>query len=371
MNQATKANTVEEQRKAVTTAITHPECAHNTFIDINEDNRRNACWTWSEKVDGFQVSLIRAENGEWSIHTCRQQLHPPLEFLQGLENNKELPNLMLGELATAFRGCDLNERRDQNRRNKPRNFTFAEIGKVLTSQDPRVWIGLRIMLFAFPLEDLPMDKAYTNYRDIMQKTFSHHPHIGMCQVHGLRSTKEAIQIFKMVVQMGLEGIVIVDSAKTYYEGIFYKLKPKAVQVVDCRPKFVNRIAQSQTSKKDYVNHTEYMYEVKEIILEGDSKKKVLFKDQQCRNSHSVSWHPVRIKWMEYVKGFHILVREVAQDFKTDLRLQSHAIMALQEASEAYLTSLFEDTNLCCIHAKRVTIMPKDMQLARRLRGERA
>jgi histone H3/H4 len=69
--------------------------------------------------------------------------------------------------------------------------------------------------------------------------------------------------------------------------------------------------------------------------------------------------------------FQRLVREVAQDFKTDLRFQSHAIAALQEASEAYLTSLFEDTNLCAIHAKRVTIMPKDIQLARRIRGERA
>lgn len=44
---------------------------------------------------------------------------------------------------------------------------------------------------------------------------------------------------------------------------------------------------------------------------------------------------------------------------------------LQEASEAYLVGLFEDTNLCAIHAKRVTIMPKDIQLARRIRGERA
>nr|CAD1822541.1 unnamed protein product [Ananas comosus var. bracteatus] len=66
-----------------------------------------------------------------------------------------------------------------------------------------------------------------------------------------------------------------------------------------------------------------------------------------------------------------LVREIAQDFKTDLRFQSHAVLALQEAAEAYLVGLFEDTNLCAIHAKRVTIMPKDIQLARRIRGERA
>ncbi|ODM88850.1 histone H3, partial [Orchesella cincta] len=59
--------------------------------------------------------------------------------------------------------------------------------------------------------------------------------------------------------------------------------------------------------------------------------------------------------------FQRLVREIAQDFKTDLRFQSSAVMALQEASEAYLVGLFEDTNLCAIHAKRVTIMPKDIQ----------
>jgi len=69
--------------------------------------------------------------------------------------------------------------------------------------------------------------------------------------------------------------------------------------------------------------------------------------------------------------FQRLVREIAQDFKTDLRFQSTAVLALQEASEAYLVGLFEDTNLCAIHAKRVTIMPKDIQLARRIRGERA
>ena len=59
--------------------------------------------------------------------------------------------------------------------------------------------------------------------------------------------------------------------------------------------------------------------------------------------------------------FQHLVREIAQDFKTELRFQSGTIMALQEAAEAYLVGLFKDTNLCAIHAKRVTIMHKDIQ----------
>jgi histone H3 len=66
-----------------------------------------------------------------------------------------------------------------------------------------------------------------------------------------------------------------------------------------------------------------------------------------------------------------LVREISQDFKHDVRFNATALLGLHESAEAYLVKLFEDTNLCAIHAKRVTIMPKDIQLARRIRGERA
>ena len=68
--------------------------------------------------------------------------------------------------------------------------------------------------------------------------------------------------------------------------------------------------------------------------------------------------------------FQRLVREIAQDFKTNLHFQSAAILCLQEVAEPYLVGLFEGMNLCVIHAKRVTITPKDLQLARRIRGER-
>ncbi len=65
--------------------------------------------------------------------------------------------------------------------------------------------------------------------------------------------------------------------------------------------------------------------------------------------------------------FQRLVREIAQEFKTDLRFQGSAVLALQEAAEAYLVGLFEDTNLCAIHAKRVTIMSKGACRRRRRR----
>jgi histone H3 len=67
--------------------------------------------------------------------------------------------------------------------------------------------------------------------------------------------------------------------------------------------------------------------------------------------------------------FKRLVRKIAINFKSNLQMQSTAVLALQEASEACLICLFEDTNLCAMHGKRVTITPKDMQLARRIQGE--
>ncbi len=63
------------------------------------------------------------------------------------------------------------------------------------------------------------------------------------------------------------------------------------------------------------------------------------------------------------KNTELLIR------KADVRMQSTTVLALQEASEAYMVGMFEDTNLAAMHAKRVTIMPRDMQLARRIRGE--
>jgi histone H3 len=64
--------------------------------------------------------------------------------------------------------------------------------------------------------------------------------------------------------------------------------------------------------------------------------------------------------------FQRLVREIAKDFKADVRFRAKAILALQEAAEAFLVRHFENATLCAIHAKRVTLMPRDMQLARRI-----
>ncbi|CAI2383135.1 unnamed protein product [Moneuplotes crassus] len=67
--------------------------------------------------------------------------------------------------------------------------------------------------------------------------------------------------------------------------------------------------------------------------------------------------------------FQRLVRDIALDFNIGLRFEPKAMLALQEASEAYMVNLFEDANLCATHGQRETVAPKDLELARRLRGE--
>ena len=77
-----------------------------------------------------------------------------------------------------------------------------------------------------------------------------------------------------------------------------------------------------------------------------------------------------IKKLPFQRLVKEIMTELTQDKKESYRIQSAALSALQEASETYLTHLFNDTNLAAIHAGRVTIQPKDMKLARRLRGSR-
>ena len=67
--------------------------------------------------------------------------------------------------------------------------------------------------------------------------------------------------------------------------------------------------------------------------------------------------------------FARLVKEISNQMTEEpFRWAADAILTAQEATEDFITHLFEDTNLCAIHAKRQTIMPKDLQLARRIRG---
>jgi len=110
-----------------------------------------------------------------------------------------------------------------------------------------------------------------------------------------------------------------------------------------------------------------------IHLATKAARRLNFQGGGVKKPHH--WHPGTVALCEirkYQKNmdllmrkapFQHLVRKIACDIKSDLRMQSMALLALQEATEAYLVGLFNSTNECTLHAKRVMIMPKDMQLA--------
>jgi hypothetical protein len=291
--------------RAIQQAIKFPQIATSCYKELGK--RR---FLWSLKQDGYQVRLIRAKNGTWSIHTRRRQLNPPREFLQGLEKNQELPSCMFGELVTGFTGCSEDARKCKFTRTTECNRQFALIHRVLEKQDAHAWDKLRIVLFAFPTEsDISIWDAYDKYRLIMQKTFSHHPHIGMCKCGPVRTTQHAIEIFQSVVQMGFEGIVIVDGDERYSLAQFYKLKPKETQQVQLKPlKDRWGVVQKQESSKDGQNVCEYTYEVKTVYLadmdcwpQAKFVNNVKFLDMQEPSSLSLEeWQVRDVKWMEFV-----------------------------------------------------------------------
>ena len=266
-----------------------------------QDVRR---WLWSVKEDGYCVILSRDDEGKWSMHLrSGLELKPPRAFLQGLEKSPRLPPVMVGELITSFHGCCSSDRRDAGRRTFQRNEQFAIIHRVLSSakssksseSSEQAWVGLRVKVFAFPNSSMNMKTTYEASCALMRETLHLHPHIGMCQAEALASTEEAIDMFKRVVQMGLEGIVIVNPEVKYGTqlqldehadevGTFYKLKQK---VVVPGVRFTN-FGVSREVWKDGIVRREQGYTTK---IDG---KEIHFSDRQDRDSAYS-----RLKYMEY------------------------------------------------------------------------
>lgn len=68
-------------------------------------------------------------------------------------------------------------------------------------------------------------------------------------------------------------------------------------------------------------------------------------------------------------AFQRLVREIAQEYRADLRFSKAGMESLQEAAEAFLVDVYGDANLLTIHRNKVTVGPRDMQLAVHIRGD--
>jgi len=162
-------------------------------------------------------------------------------------------------------------------------------------------------------------------------------------------------------------------------------KKKQVVYIALSPLLYTMARTKQTARKSTGGKAPRVHLRKNPIEENTpSKTKRTMAPKSVRRQAKKRFRPGTVALKEirkYQKSAELLIpkrpfwrwaREIAQDIGAlsgEARWHRNALEALQEASEAYLVGLFEDTNLCAIHAKRVTIMPRDMMLARRLRGE--
>jgi hypothetical protein len=263
-------------------------------------------WFFSVKEDGYLVILSR-HGQNWSMQTRKgKELYPPEDFLKGLSQSKELPDVMVGELITHQNCWNENGYEDIKLRAKKRNEQFFKLQKIWwmnhlqdyekikernTTKNTDAWTGLRIKIFSFPQENTyDIGQTYCQNMKIMKGAIHNHPWIGMCFMQRVPKDhpKLLIDIFTRVVQMGLEGIVLVDP-DVFYANLkdgkaknFFKLKPKHVL-----PKQKYKyLCEEKTDGK-----TEYTYETE---AEGQT---VRFHDQMPNIRKNES----RIKYMEFAQ----------------------------------------------------------------------
>jgi hypothetical protein len=253
---------------------------------------------WSVKEDGYFVLLKRGENGKWSMRTRAEvQLKPPDGFLTGLEENTALPSVLIGELVTEWNVCAEKYRSSAETRGLRRNEQFSKIHKIFEGDKKKDnWLNLRVKVFAFPTAvaesgvKMTVGEQYEASVECMKDSFHKHQHIGVCKFAEVKSTEDAIRVFNLVVQMGLEGIVIVNPNVHYadLDGNFFKLKQK---IVSGR----QQVIPVHGTKKEHPHKpTEYAYQT---TIGNETMR---FFDQQAHTGEFARNRHARVKWMEYV-----------------------------------------------------------------------
>jgi hypothetical protein len=186
------------------------ECKRKREIPaMNFRDFRN--WWMCLKMDGFYVRLKR-DGDRWCICTRKgTELHPPRSFLQNL--SLSFPEGMEIEGEVVFdtdQTCTPDDRKSAEKRieNRYRQFNKLKISSLRSKKDFNAWHKLRIVVFAFPMADKTFKESWQMGVDIMINMENAPKHIVICRYVTVKNTADAIQIFKGVVQMGLEGLVI-------------------------------------------------------------------------------------------------------------------------------------------------------------------
>jgi DNA polymerase III epsilon subunit-like protein len=239
-------------------------------------------WWMCLKMDGFYVRLKR-DGGRWRIFTRKGiELNPPRSFLQNFTLN--FPDGMEIEGEVVFdtdQTCSPQARQsvEKHIENRYSQFSKLRISSLRSKKDFSAWHRLRIVVFAFPLADKTFQESWDEGAKVMNSTVNAPQHIVMCTYDTVQTTAGAIEIFKGVVQMGLEGLVIRDPRTKYMSGPIpqkkdspvFKMKQKIVTVSK------QSFTQTGTSKGDGKIKDEKEYTVTKFrAQDGDDPKTCKF-----------------------------------------------------------------------------------------------
>ena len=226
-----KSQSTNEARVWYNSVKASREMPHECFIPTA------GLW-WCLKYDGFYVRLKRDSTGRWQMFSRNgKQYQPPTSFLKKLSTEFPAGVEMEAELVVnTDQTCADADRQYIKKRIGPRTMQFKQMNysSLTSTKNFTAWHGLNIVVFSFPQLNKTFQESWTECKAILQMSHAEHPHITTCSYNRIRDTKQAIAIFKAVVQLGCEGIVLRDPQAVYTTNIdenptsIYKMKQKIV-----------------------------------------------------------------------------------------------------------------------------------------------
>ena len=273
--------------------------------NFREFNKWLICLKW----DGFYVRLKR-DGDKWRMYTrSGNELRPPTSFLEHVSLDFPDGMEMEGELVfDSDQRCDIQYRGNVEKRieKRTRDFQKLHFSSLRSTKNFRAWHGLRLVLFAFPQMDKRFFQSFIEGRDEILKTQANHPHITVCKYRGLQSTEQAIEIFKCVVQMGCEGVIVRNPETVYttksiednYKSDVFKLKQKIVTEGEQQFRQVGE----PKMNKDGKEKEEYEYVVPAYKKKaGDVAREIKFCDWRSGNAGPNGLITMKLKYHEKAK----------------------------------------------------------------------
>lgn len=291
---ASESNRTANAKEWISHARRSREIPHDKFPDMTGE------WSWCLKYDGFYVRLKRDSTNKWRI--CSRsglEYHPPTSFLQHLPI--DLPEGMEIEaelVSDTDQKCPVDARGNAQKRivKRTQGFGKLHVSSLRSTKDMSVWNGLRLVLFAFPRKDQTFENSFKDGKARIAEHQDKYPHISVCNYTKVRSTQDAIDIFKSVVQMGLEGIVLRKTATVYTnepsnDHSIYKMKQKIVTDKPQKFKQIIKVGKPDKAEKEYtVPNFQATNEPARVCEFTDSRDIAGPKDQNDFYTKHLKWH---------------------------------------------------------------------------------